>query len=209
MYVPNGIHFFEHALILEELWKIDPGLGQVLCSVCFGAEEILMFGSEEQKKKLLPGLVQGKTIMGFSITEPNAGSDACAASTAGVLEEDRYIINGSKVMIGNGRIADFLLVFCLTDPEESSRGKRHSIICVETNREGYEANKIEGKMGLRASDTANVFFTNVRVPEENLVGKRGHGWAQLMAFSRPQSLPTKDRLDLTLNYPFFIIRIDL
>lgn len=177
-----GMGFLEHALILEELWKIDPGLGQALCSVTFGSEEILMFGTEEQKQKLLPGLVQGKALMGFSITEPNAGSDACAASTTGFLEENCYIINGSKVMIGNGSIADFLLVFCLTDPEEPSRGKRHSVIFVETNREGYKANKIEGKMGLRASDTANVFFTNIRVPGENLVGKRGHGWAQLMAF---------------------------
>lgn len=177
-----GMGFLEHALILEELWKIDPGLGQALCSVSFGAEEILLFGSEEQKQKYLPGLVQGKTIMGFSITEPNAGSDACAASTSGVLEGETYLINGSKVMIGNGSLADFLLVFCMTDPKEVKRGKRHSVIIVETDREGYKANKIEGKMGLRASDTANVFFTNIRVPQENLVGKRGQGWAQLMAF---------------------------
>lgn len=177
-----GLGFLEHALILEELWKVDPGLGQALCSVVFGAEEILMFGSEEQKKKILPSLARGEAVMGFSITEPDAGSDACSASTSAVPEGGHFLINGSKVMIGNGSIADFLLVFCLTDPEASSRGKRHSVIIVETNREGYKANKIEGKMGLRASDTANVFFTNVRVPQENLVGTRGKGWAQLMAF---------------------------
>ncbi|MBN2122681.1 MAG: acyl-CoA dehydrogenase family protein [Deltaproteobacteria bacterium] len=177
-----GLGFLEHALILEELWKVDPGLAQELCSVTFGAEEILLFGSEEQKKTFLPPLAQGRAIMGFSITEPNAGSDACAAATSAVLDGGHYVVNGSKVMIGNGSIGSFLLVFCMTDPDAPSRGKRHSVMILETNREGYKANKIEGKMGLRASDTANVFFSDVRVPEDNLLGKRGNGWAQLMAF---------------------------
>ena len=177
-----GLGFLEHALILEEFWKVDPGIGQELCSVSFGAEEFLLFGTEEQKNKYLPSLTQGKTIMGFAITEPDAGSDTASVSTTGVHESAGYVINGSKVMIGNGSVADFLLVFCLTEPEEASRSHRHSILVVETNRSGFESDRIDGKMGLRASDTANIFFSNVRVPEENLVGVRGHGFYQLMQF---------------------------
>ena len=177
-----GLGFFEHALILEEFWKVDPGLGQELCSVTFGAEEFLLFGTEDQKKRYLPSLTQGNVILGFAITEPDAGSDTAAASTTAAMDGNGYIINGSKVMIGNGSLADFMLVFCLTEPEGNSRSKRHSIVVVETDRPGYEKDKIEGKMGLRASDTANIFFSDVRVPKENLVGERGNGFSQLMQF---------------------------
>ncbi len=177
-----GLGFLEHAIILEEFWRVDPGLGQQLCSVSFGAEEFLLFGTEEQKQKFLPPVAEGKSIMGFAITEPDAGSDTLSAATTAVLDGDEYRINGSKVMIGNGSEGDFILIFCLTDPEEKKRSGRHSIIVVETDRPGYEADPLHGKMGLRASNTANIFLSDVRVPKENLVGKRGNGFAQLMAF---------------------------
>ena len=177
-----GLGFLEHALILEEFWKVDPGISQELSSVSFGAEEFLLFGTQDQKRKYLPSLTQGKAIMGFAITEPDAGSDTAAAATTAVLEGDEYVINGNKVMIGNGSVADFFLVFCLTEPEDASRSRAHSILVVETDRPGYESDKIDGKMGLRASDTANIFFSDVRVPKENLIGVRGQGFYQLMQF---------------------------
>ena len=177
-----GLGFLEHAIILEELWRVDPGLGQQLCSVSFGAEEFLLFGTENQKQTFLPPVAEGKSIMGFAITEPDAGSDTLSATTAAVLEGGEYRINGNKVMIGNGSEGDFILVFCLTDPEEKRRSQRHSIIIVETDRPGYEADPLHGKMGLRASNTANIFLSDVRVPKENLLGERGEGFAQLMAF---------------------------
>jgi len=177
-----GLGFLEHALILEEFWRVDPGLGQQLCSVTFGAEEILLFGNDEQKKIYLPPLTRGDGIMGFAITEPDAGSDTASAVTHAQREGDTYTINGNKVMIGNGTLGSFLLVYCLTNPDAPSRSKRHSIIIVETDREGYEADKMEGKMGLRASDTANVFFNNVRVPVDHLVGGEDQGFVQLMHF---------------------------
>jgi alkylation response protein AidB-like acyl-CoA dehydrogenase len=177
-----GLGFLEHALILEEFWRVDPGLAQELCSVTFGAEEFLLFGTDAQKKKYLPPLADGRAVMGFAITEPDAGSDTAAAVTTAVVDGDGYLINGSKVMIGNGSIGDFLLVFCLTEPDSHVRSGRHSILVVETDRPGYRADKIEGKMGLRASDTANVFLSDVRVPAENLLGERGQGFYQLMAF---------------------------
>lgn len=177
-----GLGFLEHATILEEFWRIDPGLGQVMSSVTFGAEELQFFGSEEQNKKYLPPLVRGDGIMGFSITEPEAGSDAASVTTTAVRVGEEYVINGNKVMIGNGTIASFILAFCLTNPEGSSKSNRHSIILVETDRPGYKADRIHGKMGIRASDTANIYFNNVRVPKENLVGKEGNGFVQLMKF---------------------------
>ncbi|MBT3258520.1 MAG: acyl-CoA dehydrogenase [Deltaproteobacteria bacterium] len=177
-----GLGFLEHAIILEEFWRVDPGLGQQLCSVSFGAEEFLLFGTEDQKQKFLPPIAEGKSIMGFAITEPDAGSDTLSATTTAILDGDEYRINGSKVMIGNGSAGDFILVFCLTDPDEKRRSGRHSIIVVETDRPGYESDPLHGKMGLRASNTANIFLSDVRVPKENLVGKQGNGFVQLMAF---------------------------
>ena len=177
-----GLGFLEHAIIFEEFWRVDPGLGQVLVSVTFGAEELQLFGSEVLKKQYLPPLVKGDWMMGFSITEPEAGSDTSSAVTRADLQGDEYVINGNKVMITNGTVANFLLVYCLTNPEVTSKSKRHSILLVETNREGYKADKIHRKMGIRASDTANVYFNNVRVPKENLVGVEGNGFVQLMKF---------------------------
>lgn len=177
-----GLGFLEHATILEEFWRVDPGLGQVFSSLTFGAEELQFFGSEGQKKKYLPPLVKGEQIMGFSITEPEAGSDTASAVTTAKKEGEEYVINGNKVMITNGTVANFVLVYCLTHPEETSRSKRHSILLVETDRPGYKADRIHRKMGIRASDTANIYFNNVRVPKENLIGVEGNGFSQLMKF---------------------------
>lgn len=177
-----GLGFLEHALILEEFWRVDPGLGQQFCSLTFGSEELILFGSEEQKQRYLPMLTSGEAIMGFAITEPDAGSDTSSASTRAELVGDHWVLNGNKVMIGNGSLADFMLIFCLTDPDNPSRSQRHSIILVETKTPGYDADKILGKMGLKAADTANIFLSDVKVPAENLIGERGKGFYQLMAF---------------------------
>jgi len=176
-----GLGFLEHALILEEFWRVDPGIGQQFSSITFGSEELLLYGTQEQKKKYLPRLTSGNALMGFAITEPDAGSDAASASTRAELVDDHWIINGNKVMIGNGSAADFILIFCLTDPQ-NPKSQRHSVILVETNTPGYDADKILGKMGVRAADTANIFLSDVKVPKENLVGERGKGFYQLMAF---------------------------
>ena len=177
-----GFGYLEQAMVLEEFWRVDPGIGQQLCSISFGVEELLLYGTEEQKKKFLPPIFEGTAIFGFAITEPDAGSDTAAASTAAVKDGKDYVINGSKVMIGNGTKGTHMIVYCLTNPEEKSKTSRHSIILVETDRKGYEADRMEGKMGLRCSDTSSVYFTDVRVPQENLIGKEGNGFIQLMNF---------------------------
>jgi len=177
-----GLGYGEHAIILEEFWRVDPGLGQVLAQTIFGSEQLILFGTDEQKKKYLPPLARGEWVTGFSITEPEAGSDAASVITSALREGEEYVINGNKVMISNGSVANFLVVFCLTHPEAASKSKRHSVFLVETDRSGFKADKIHGKMGIRASDTANIYFNNVRIPKENLVGIEGNGFIQLMRF---------------------------
>jgi alkylation response protein AidB-like acyl-CoA dehydrogenase len=177
-----GYGFFEHCLINEEFWAVDPGIGQAILSTTFGSELLGLFGSEEQKELVLPQLVAGQAIMGTAITEPDAGCDVTGAATTAIKEGDEWVINGSKMFATNGNLAKYVLVFCLTDPENPSRHARHSFILIPTDTPGYESTKIRGKLGIRASDTAELSFNNVRVPVENLVGREGEGFHELMAF---------------------------
>ncbi|OPY74371.1 MAG: Acryloyl-CoA reductase (NADH) [Syntrophorhabdus sp. PtaU1.Bin050] len=177
-----GLGFLEHSLIAEEFWRVDPGCGQAVLSTTFGSEMVQAFGSDELKKQYLPPLVSGDAIMGFGITEPDAGSDAAATTTKAEKKGDKYIINGSKMFITNGCLANYLLVFCVTNPDEKNSHKRHSAILVDANQPGFEASKIHGKMGIRASNTAEIALNNVEAPLTNLVGKEGHGFYQLMDF---------------------------
>ncbi len=177
-----GLGYFEHSLIAEEFWRVDPGCGQAVLSCTFGSEMIQAFGSEELKKKYLPPLVNGEAIMGFGITEADAGSDAAGIKTRAEKKGDKYIINGSKMFTTNGSLANYLLLFCLTDPDEKNTHKRHSAILIDTNQPGYEATKIHGKLGIRASNTTEISLSNVEAPLTNLVGKQGQGFYQLMDF---------------------------
>ena len=177
-----GYGLTEHCCISEEFFRVDPGCGQCMNSVAVGSEVILMFGNEDQKKTYVAPLTTGDAIMGFAITEPNAGSDVLAAATTAEKEGDAYVLNGSKMFITNGSIADYILVFCMTNPEENRPAKRFSMIMVETDRPGYTANKLKGKLGIRASDTSEVFFKDVRVPIDHLIGQEGMGFPYLMNF---------------------------
>ncbi len=177
-----GLGFLEHCLINEEFWRVDPGLASSILSATFGSELILLFGNEEQKKKRLPPLPKGEMITGAAITEPDAGSDVAAVTTTARIEGDAYVISGNKMFITNGTTADFLQVLCITEPEAKRIHDRFSVITVETNRKGFEANKLKNKLGIRASDTAEIALNDVRVPRENLVGTPGRGFQQFMVF---------------------------
>ena len=177
-----GYGFFEHCLINEEFWAVEPGIGFAILATTFGAELLSLYASEAQKEQVLPRLVEGEAIMGTAITEPNAGSDVTMAETTAVRDGDHWVLNGTKMFATNGSIAHFMLVFCKTDPEHPSRHKRHSFFIVPTDAPGYKANKLHGKMGIRASDTAELVFSDLRIPLENLVGTEGNGFAELMAF---------------------------
>jgi len=176
-----GLRLLENILIMEEFCRVDAGCASVLLTT-LGSEFILLYGREEQKKKYLPGLTKGEAIMGMAITEPDAGSDVASITTTARRVKDHYVINGNKMFITNGSIADFLVILCVTNENEMVRSKRHSALLVETNRKGFEANQLKRKLGMRASDTAEIHFSDVEVPLENLIGEaEGEGFYQLMA----------------------------
>lgn len=183
-----GLGFTEVAMIMEQFWRVDPGMGNMILTA-FGGEVIQNFGTEEQKKKYLPRIPSGESIMCCAITEPNAGSDIFMVSTTAVRDGAEYVMNGSKMFITNGTLADLAVVFCVTDPKGGDRYKRHSFIIVETDRPGFEAVKIKGKMGIRASDTAELSFKDVRVPASNLIGGvENEGFRQVMYLFNTQRL---------------------
>jgi alkylation response protein AidB-like acyl-CoA dehydrogenase len=177
-----GMGFLEHCLITEEFWAADPGIGQAIISCTFGSELLLLFGSEAQKQLVLPQLTQGEAIIATAITEADAGSDVTGATTSAVRKGDVWVINGTKMFTTNGDLAKYVLVFCRTDPDNPSRHRRHSFFLVPTDTPGFKSKKIAGKMGIRASDTAELSFSNVQVPSANLVGDAGAGFGHLMAF---------------------------
>ena len=177
-----GYGFFEHSLIVEQMARVDLGITQAIESAAFGSQNIVFFGSEEQKQKYLPPLAAGDMIAAGAYTEPDAGTDIAAARTKAMREGDNWVITGNKMFITNGTVCDFMAVFCLTDPQAPSPYERHSLILVDSGLPGLVATPIKGKMGLRASDTAEVAFEGVTVPVGNLIGKQGQGFKQLMHF---------------------------
>ena len=182
-YGGSGLGLLDYTLIAEEFWRVDPGIGQALFSTAFGAEIIQLHGTRTQKERTLPRVVKAEAIMGLATTEPDAGSDITSAKTTAVRDGVSYRINGSKTMIGNGSIGDFLLVFCLTNPERPKVHERFSFFIVETDRPGFDGTHMRGKMGLRAYDSADVGLNDVVVPQENLLGgKEGRGFYQAMDF---------------------------
>jgi acyl-CoA dehydrogenase len=181
-YGGSGYGYLEKCIVSEEFWRVDPGLGSVLISATFGADMIELYGREEQKEKFLTPLTSGKAVMGSAITEPDAGSDVSAVRTTAVKDGNEYVINGNKIFITNGTVASYFMVICLTNPHDPSRHGRHSVILLESDREGFEANKLRHKLGVRASDTAELAFKDVRVPQKNLIGEEGKGFYQFMEF---------------------------
>jgi alkylation response protein AidB-like acyl-CoA dehydrogenase len=181
-YGGGGYGCIENCLLNEEFWAVDPGMGSAVLTTCFGAHLLLFYGTEEQKQQVLPELTAGRAIMGCAITEPDAGSDVAGAVTAAVKDGNDWRINGSKMFATNGTAADYMMIFCRTDPDNTSRHLRHSFILVPTAAAGYTATKIRGKLGIRASDTAEIALNDVCVPRENLVGEEGRGFYQLMKF---------------------------
>ena len=176
-----GLGLLENVLIMEEFCRVDAGCAGVILTT-LGSEFILLHGREEQKKKYLPLLPKGEAIMGMAITEPDAGSDVASITTTARKVNQHYVINGNKMFITNGSIADFIIVLCLTNENERVKSKRQSAILVETDRKGFEANPLKRKLGMRASDTAELHLSEVEVPLENLIGEvEGEGFYQLMS----------------------------
>ena len=174
--------FLEFALISEQLCRVDLGIATSILTVTFGSENILMFGSEEQKQAYLPRLISGEAISAGAYTEPDAGTDVAGTRTRAVRDGDEFVINGNKMFITNGTVCNWMVAICVTNPEAQARHQRHSLILIESDRPGVTATKITGKMGIRASDTAEIAFEDVRVPADHLIGEEGRGFHQLMHF---------------------------
>ena len=177
-----GMGYLEQCLIVEEFARVDLGLAHALESTFFGSQLIQLAGNEKQKERYLPSLCRGEMRMGVAITEPDAGSDVTSVSTEAIKKKDEFVINGNKIFITNATLADFLIVLCVTNPGHPKKHERFSTILVETNRPGYEANAFHGKLSLKPSNTGEVAFKGVRVPLDNLLGKEGRGFYNIMEF---------------------------
>ncbi|MFQ6093537.1 MAG: acyl-CoA dehydrogenase family protein [bacterium] len=169
-----------YCILLEELARACASTATMVgAHQSIGAMAIYLDGNEEQKQKYLVPLAKGEKIGAFALTEPNAGSDAAGLETTAVEDGDTYLLNGQKIYITNGSIADIVSVFAVTDKEKGVRGGISAFI-VETDTPGFRVGHIEDKMGIRGSKTAELFFENVPVPKENLLGRKGFGFMTAM-----------------------------
>jgi alkylation response protein AidB-like acyl-CoA dehydrogenase len=173
-----GAGFLYNVVIAEELGRAGAtGPGFTVHSDMV-ASYILSFGTDAQKKQWLPGMVSGEIIGALGLTEPVAGSDLKAMRTRAVRDGDDYIINGQKTYISNGQLCDIVVLACKTDPEAGAKGV--SLIVVEIGRKGFERGRRLEKFGLKAQDTSELFFTDVRVPVSNRLGEEGAGFKMAM-----------------------------
>ncbi|MDQ4124029.1 MAG: acyl-CoA dehydrogenase family protein [Actinomycetota bacterium] len=180
-YGGSGADFLTLCLAIEELARVDSSLAITLeAAVGLGAMPIWHFGTEEQKRKWLPPLATGESLAGFGLTEPGGGSDAGATRTTARIEDGQWVINGSKSFITNSGtpITSFVTVTAVTG--ESNGHKEISAIVVPNDTPGFEVGKPYRKMGWWHSDTHELAFTDCRVPEENLLGERGHGFRNFL-----------------------------
>lgn len=178
-YGGSGFSYFEYVTALIELGKVCGGVGLSVAahnSLCTG--HIFYHGSEEQKKKYLPKLASGEFIGAWGLTEPNTGSDAMRMKTTAVKEGNEWVINGAKNWITHGLSGDVAVVLVRTGELLDSKGITAFI--VDKGTPGFSAVKIKDKLGVRASETAELIFDNVRVPEENVIGEVGMGFVQAM-----------------------------
>ncbi len=176
-----GVGFLGNTIITEQLSRVDMGIGLNVIAATFGCENLFYYGSEEQKQKYLPPVCAGDSVCAGAYTEPNAGTDVAGYRTRAVADGDDYLITGNKMFITNGTVCDFMVVQAITDPDEKIH-KGFSQFVVPAKEPGITSTKIKGKLGIRASDTAEIAFDGVRVPKENMIGKKGAGFYQLMHF---------------------------
>jgi alkylation response protein AidB-like acyl-CoA dehydrogenase len=186
-----GVKDFRYNMVIaEELTRAGasgPGFGVHTDII---VPYISSLGTEEQKRRWLPGLVRGETISAIAMTEPGAGSDLQGIRTTAVDSGDHYLLNGSKTFISNGILSDLVVVVAKTDPSAGHQGI--SLLVVERGMKGFERGRNLDKVGLKAQDTAELFFDDVVVPKENLLGEEGSGFVALM-----ENLP-QERLSIAM-----------
>ncbi|USG63161.1 acyl-CoA dehydrogenase family protein [Sneathiella marina] len=186
-----GADFTFGAIFTEELARVGSTGPAFHLHSEIVAPYLTAYGTEEQKKKWLPGLVNGSVISAVAMSEPGAGSDLQNIRTTAIADGDDYVINGQKVFISNGQMADLVVLACKTDP--AAGGKGVSLVLVEGDRAGFTRGRNLDKIGYKAQDTSELFFNDVRVPKSNLLGVEGRGFKQLM-----QQLP-QERLVIAVR----------
>ena len=173
-------------LVVEELSRVCSGVAVSYAASALGCYTLMEFGTDEQKKKYLPDIADGKKLTAFALTEPTAGSDASAIRTTAEKVEGGYLLNGTKQFITNGGVAGLYTIIALTDKSKGPRGA--SAFLVEKGTEGFSFGKKEKKMGIRSSATTELVFKNCLVPAENIIGREGTGFIMTMKLldrSRP------------------------
>ncbi|KHE68580.1 acyl-CoA dehydrogenase [Halobacillus sp. BBL2006] len=170
-----GSDFVSYVIAVEELSRVCASTGVTLSAhISLASWPIYKFGNEEQKKKYLAQLASGEKLGAYALSEPGAGSDVSSMRTQAKLDGDHYVLNGNKVWITNGGVADLYVVFAKTDPEAGSRGV--SAFIIEKDTPGFTTGKKEKKLGIRSSPTTELIFEDCRVPKENLLGEEGQGF---------------------------------
>ncbi|WP_417722497.1 acyl-CoA dehydrogenase family protein [Salipiger sp.] len=173
-----GLDYLFDVVVFEELWRAGASGPGFLIHTDLVATYIASFGSEEQKKKFLPKMVSGEWIGSLGMTEPHAGSDLKAIKTRAVREGNEFVVNGQKVFISNGQLCDVLVLATKTDSEAGAKGV--TLFLVEGDREGFTRGKNLDKLGMKAQDTSELFFDNMRLPPENMLGAEGEGFKIMM-----------------------------
>jgi len=174
-----GMGYVEYVLAIEELSRVDGSVGIIVAahnSLC--TNHIMLAGNEEQRKRWVPKLASGQWLGSWGLTEPGSGSDAAGARTTAVKRGDKWVLNGSKTFITNGTYANCAVVLAVTDREKGTKGI--SAFVVQKGTKGFRPGKKENKLGLRASDTAELIFEECEIPEENQIGKLGDGFKDAM-----------------------------
>lgn len=170
-----GADYMSYVIAVEELSRVCASVGVTLSAhTSLAGWPIYKFGTEEQKQTYLRALAEGTKIGAYGLTEPGSGSDAAAMKTTAVLDGDDYVINGSKIFITNGGIADIYVVFAVTEPELRHKGVTAFI--VDGDAPGFSVGKKEKKLGIRSSPTTEIIFEDCRVPKENMLGSLGEGF---------------------------------
>jgi hypothetical protein len=174
-----GMGYVEYVIAIEELSRVDGSVGIIVAAhTSLGSNHIFIAGSEEQKRKYIPKLATGEFIGAWGLTEPGSGSDAGGARCSAVRRGDKWVLNGTKTFCTNGHYADVMVVIAVTDKTAHTHGL--SAFIVEKGTKGFRAGKKENKLGLRASDTAEMIFEDCEIPGENLIGKEGDGFIDAM-----------------------------
>ncbi|PHQ45303.1 acyl-CoA dehydrogenase [Halorubrum sp. C3] len=181
-YGGSGMDSLSSIIVTEELWRADPGIGSAVGSRGFGSDMIAEYGDEWMKEKWLPRIANGESACCSCISEPAHGSNVAGIETRAEKDGDGYVLNGNKMWITNGSVADVAVVMAKTKTDLEKPHRGITAFLVPTDIDGFEPTKITNKLGIRASDLAEIKLDDVRVPEENVIGELNKGFYQLMDF---------------------------